>query len=113
MKFLTQDALLVCDHVIGVVGIAPSQGLVTIERRAVLVESDPAQRPISSCPNIGATIKPCQLTLAVREGYSDFIRIDGRRVCLDTITGFTDGTPPASVNYTVRNAGQQLVDQKA
>jgi hypothetical protein len=110
MKLLTQDALLVCDHVIGAVQMVASQSLVTVEGRRVLVATDPEARTISSCPNIGATIKPCQNTLVVREGYSEFIRIEGDRVCLDTVTGFTDGTPPASVNYSVRNPGQTIVD---
>ena len=38
MKWLTQDALLRCDHVMGIVQIVPTQKLVTIESRAVLVE---------------------------------------------------------------------------
>jgi hypothetical protein len=113
MFFLTEDALLICDHVVGRVNIVSTQNLVTIRHRHVLVEADPEQRPISMCPNIGVTIKPCQLTLAVREGYSAFIRIEGRRVCLDTVIGTTDGTPPSTVNYLVRDPGQILVSQEA
>jgi len=111
VKVLTEDALLVCAHVLGTVGIQPTQDLVTIEGRCVLVENDPEGRPITACPNIGATIKPCQLTLKVREGYSDLVRIDGRRMCLDTVTGLTDGTPPGTVKYKVRDPGQNLVSE--
>lgn len=110
MKILTQNALIVCDHVVGAVAIIATQYLVRIEGRQILVEKDPEGRPILGCPNIGATIKPCTTTLPVREGYSDFVSIEGRRVCLDTVTGLTDGTPPASVNYTVRIPGQNLVE---
>jgi hypothetical protein len=32
-------------------------------------------------------------------------------VCLDTVTGLTDGTPPGIVTYKVRHAGQALVSE--
>ena len=113
MKFLTEDAKVVCKHETGIVQIIGSQGLVTVQRRKVLVEADPEGRTIGGCPNVGATIKPCTTTLKATDGYSDFIRINGRRVCLDTITGFTDGTPPATVKYEVRQPGQNFVSEAA
>ena len=111
MLWLTEDAALVCLHEKGRVHLSPAQGVVTIEGRKVLVENDPEGRPITACPNVGATIKPCLRTLPVKEGYSDFLRIDGRRVCLDTVTGLTDGTPPGIVKYKVRSPGQEFVFQ--
>jgi hypothetical protein len=82
---------------------------VTVQGRPVLVRADPEGRPIAGCPNIGPTIKPCTTTLAVQKGYSDFIRIDGRPVCLDSVTGLTDGTPPGVVKYKVNVPGQTWV----
>jgi len=111
MKVLTEDALLVCNHELGTVDIRATQTLVTIEDRQVLVETDPAQRPIKNCPNVGATIKPCQLTLRVQDGYSDLLRVEGRRICLDAVTGLTDGTPPGTVKYKVRAPGQGFVSE--
>lgn len=111
MNVLTEDAVLVCNHVLGTVKIAATQDLVTIARRRVLVEDNPEGRPISGCPNVGATIKPCQRTLRVEEGYSDLVRIDGKRVCLATVTGLTDGTPPGTVHYRVHQPGQDLVSE--
>lgn len=109
MNLLTEDAQLVCKHELGTVQVQASQDLVTVERRAVLVERDPERRPVTSCPNAGPTIKPCQLTLNVEKGYSDLVRIDGKRACLDIVTGLTDGTPPGTVKYNVHTPGQQLV----
>jgi hypothetical protein len=109
MKFITEDAVIVCDHKLGKVVNLPSQAWVTIGHRRVLVESDPEMRVIVACPNIGATIKPCLLTLKVKAGYSTFIRIGGHHVCFDTVTGLTDGTPPGVVNYTVHSPGQEFV----
>lgn len=111
MLFLIEDARLVCKHEMGKVNIVPTQDLVTVNQRRVLVESDPEGRPISGCPNIGPTIKPCTNTLVVKDGYSDLLWIDGRRVCLDTVNGLTDGTPPGTVKYIVRDPGQSLVSE--
>ncbi len=111
MRWLTQDALLNCTHESGFVGIVPSQNLVKIDKRRVLVATDPEARPIAGCPWISPGMKPCTSTLKAFDGYSTLIRINGRPVCLDTVTGLTDGTPPGTFTYSVRRAGQQLVEE--
>ena len=111
MRFLTVDALMVCAHELGKVRLTASQSWVTVEGRPVLVRADPENRPIAGCPNIGPTIKPCAHTLAVKAGYSSLIRIDGKAVCLDTVRGLTDGTPPGVVEYKVNAPGQVLVTE--
>lgn len=111
MKFLTEEAHLICDHELGHVNNRPSQDWVTVGSKRVLVENDPEGRLILGCPNIGATIKPCMTTMKVDTGYSLFIRIDGKPVCLDTVTGYTDGTPPSGVKYKVRDPGQDFVSE--
>lgn len=109
MNVLTEDAVLKCEHM-GVVSNALSQDWVTIAKRRVMVETDPEGRPIARCPNRYPGIKPCETTLPVRAGYSAMLRIGGARICLDSLWGMTDGTPPLSVKYTVTEAGQDLVD---
>ena len=109
MDLLTQDAVINCDHELGIVGIIATQSLVTVAHRPVLVATDPEQRPIVGCPMYGPTVKPCTNTLKVQAGYSDLLRINGNRVCLETVAGLTDGTPPGTVKYTVRSPGQSLV----
>lgn len=110
MRALTEDALLLCDHG-GRVQIAARQSWVTIDHRRVLVATDPEGDSISGCPNtnFALALKPCTSTQKVMHGYSAFLRIDGRAVCLETVTGLTDGTPPGTVKYTVKNPGQTLV----
>jgi hypothetical protein len=110
MLVLTEDAGVYCKHGPGKVSNKPTQELVTIAGRKVLVEPDPVGRPIAGCPSV-VPFKPCLTTLAVVKGYSEFIRVQGRRLCLDTITGFTDGTPPGVVTYVVRSAGQEFVSE--
>ena len=108
MRFLTEDAGLFCKHGPGRVSNKPSQDLVTIAGRRVLVEKDPEGRSIAGCPSV-VPFKPCLLTLPVLKGYSSFLRVNGRRICLDTVTGLTDGTPPGVVTYVVRTPGQNFV----
>ncbi len=48
----------------------------------------------------------------MQQGYSEWLRIGGKRVCLDTVTGLTDGTPPGTVKYEVRDPGQRLVEER-
>ncbi|HEX3134989.1 MAG TPA: hypothetical protein VHX44_15590, partial [Planctomycetota bacterium] len=88
---------------------APTQNLVTVAKRRVLVDADPEKRPIVSCPNVGMAIKPCTCMLQVQVGYSGLVRIRGHRACLDTVSGLTDGTPPGTVLYEVKLPGQVLV----
>ena len=110
MRWVTVDALMQCAH-LGRIGLTASQSWVTIEGRPVLVQADPEGRPIAGCPNIGPTIKPCTTTLKVQAGYSTWIRVDGKPVVLDIVTGLTDGTPPGVVKYHVTAPGQSLVSE--
>jgi hypothetical protein len=112
MLILSELAKLVCLHELGAVHLDPIQALVTVGKKRVLVEPDPEGRPISGCPMYGIAIKPCTHTLKVIAGYSTLVKIDGRKMCLDTITGLTDGTPPGIVRYKVNFAGQEFVSEK-
>lgn len=112
MKVLTEKAKLVCTHRSGQVQVLiPIQSLVKIDGERVLVRGDPERKPITGCSNVGPTIKPCSLTLKVSAGYSDLVRIDGRPICLDPLTGNTDGTPPSAIRYVVLDPGQTLVEE--
>ncbi len=111
MKLLTEEAVLRCDHKTGHVVNQLSQSLVTIAGKRVMVEKDPEGRTILMCNNISANNKPCTLTLAVQQGYSDLLSVMGKRICLDTVTGKTDGTLPGTVDYTVSAPGQTLVSE--
>lgn len=112
MFWLTEDAVLVCSHETGVVANVTTQNFVKINHKPVLIENNPENRTILGCPNIGVGIKPCTTTLKVNQGYSNFVRINGCRVCLSTIMGLTDGTPPGIVTYKVRSAGQDTVRER-
>jgi|Kansoi500Nextera_1026154.scaffolds.fasta_scaffold26057_1 hypothetical protein len=112
MFFVTEDATIICKHPVGLVDRVPSQNWFTIATRRVLVDADPENRTIKGCANSGVGIKPCTTALKVIAdvGYSTFIRVGGQRVCLDAITGFTDGTPPGLYKWVVSAPGQQFVE---
>lgn len=112
MLWLTLDATIVCAHELGNIRNVASQSFVTIAGRPVLVATDPEGRSIVGCPNIGAAIRPCLTTLAVKSGYSAWITIQHHSVSLDTLSGLTDGTPPATVLYKVRHPGQAFVGEQ-
>lgn len=108
MKAITEAAFITCDHATGVVAHSSSQSLVRITGSLVLVGQDPANNSINGCMNMGPTIRPCKNTLAVEQGRSSFVYIRGKPICLDTVVGGTDGTPPSATKYRVRSAGQAL-----
>ncbi|MBB5872957.1 hypothetical protein F4553_006391 [Allocatelliglobosispora scoriae] len=112
MKFVDNSFDIRCDHD-GKVQNNPSQHWVEIAGHPVLVDDDPQNRAIVRCPNIGATMKPCVKTLRVAVGYSEWIRIDGQAVVLDTLDGLTDGTVPGTVHYRVRIPGQSFVEENS
>ncbi|MBW3577851.1 MAG: hypothetical protein KY462_08960 [Actinobacteria bacterium] len=115
MRAMTDAAVVVCDHQLGVVRNRPSQRWVTVEGRPLLVATDPEDRTIVGCPNLNPLTgqKPCMTTLRVQTGYSALVRIDGHPVCLDTVKGLTDGAPPGTFHYSVRTPGQTLLNADA
>lgn len=115
MKLITLNAIVVCDHQTGMIKNVASQHWLTIDGVPVLVATDPEHRSISGCSNTNPTTgqKPCLTTLKVKQGYSEFIAIDGHAACLESVKGLTDGTPPGTFNYSVRTPAQTLVDSDA
>ena len=109
MLVITEDARLLCKHG-GPVQIQPTQDLVTIEKRRVLIEPNTEHRPVR-CPMPPLAQRPCLHTLNVEAGYSDLVRIAGARVCLDTTTGVTDGDPIGAIRYLVAVPGQSWVSE--
>lgn len=106
MRVLVLPGVLRCGHD-GKVNNNASQQWVRIAQHPALVATDPEGRTISLCPNISTNTKQCNHTLAVATGYSELVRIGGKKVCLDSVDGITDGVPPS--HYTVREPGQQFV----
>ena len=105
---LTEKSVVKCNHGARV-NITAAQRFVTIAGECVLSFPDPPAKPISGCPNIGASIKPCTLSLKALKGYSTFVTMNGRPIVREDLDGLTDGTPPGGVHYTNMSALQTFV----
>jgi hypothetical protein len=104
---ITEDARLECEHG-GVLDNAPSQDILRIDGRRVLVAKDPEGRHIHNCPFITPSTRPCITSLMVGTGYSTLVAVHGHQVCLASLSGVTDGTPPGA-QYNVRAPGELYV----
>ena len=108
-QWLTEDGSVHCLHGgTGKVDVAAGSPFVRVNGAPVHIENNPLGRSVSGCgvPH-STTSKPCERTLTVDGGYSQFITIEGKAICLETITGTTDSVPP--ITYKVSHAGQQMV----
>lgn len=107
--WLTEKSVLHCLHpAAGKVDLKVTQSFVKISGGRVSIQANTLKRPISGCKHPASTnSKPCTLTLSVSTGYSRFIRINGKPVCLGTVNGVTDSVPPSK--YQVTRPGQNFV----
>jgi hypothetical protein len=107
---LTKDGYFLCEHD-GRANPKNRQSYVLVNATPVLVHGDPVGRSISGCKNFNPPLglRPCKTTLKVAQGYSSFIRISGRPICLSAVSGLTDGTPPGQVRYNVHRSGQDWI----
>jgi hypothetical protein len=105
---VTEAGRLQCEHHAKLEN-KPSQDMVRVSGERVLVASDPEGRRIHGCPNVSPSTRPCITSLRVDTGYSQFVAVDGHAICLSTLEGLTDGTPPGATHYTVADPGQDWV----
>jgi hypothetical protein len=107
--WLTEKGLVQCLHPgAGTVGVAVTQSFVRINGGRVNVKANTVKRGISGCKHPASTnSKPCTSTLNDNGAYSEFIFINGKPPCFNSITGVTDSVPPSS--YKVMRTGQKFV----
>ena len=96
MKVLSRRSVLVCPHETGIVGLPGGDGPLTA--------SDLRGRPIVGCVNVNpaAGFRPCTSTLSVESGFAGVLGEDGSPLLLDSVTGYTDGSPPGTHRFKVR-----------
>jgi hypothetical protein len=108
MKVLTEKADLRCTHLhSGRITVPASQDWVTIADVPIPVDSDPVPRPVAGC-NIFPS-SACKTTFAVLQGYSELVRIGGKRICLQSLMGPTVAVPPGT--FEVVDPGQDFVEE--
>ena len=108
MRWLTLNGNVKCGHV-GSAALVAQQHWLRVLGSPAITESDPVGWAISGCPNLATNLKPCTVTGAVMTGYSGYVRVDGRRMTLQTLVGGTDSVTPST--YRVADPGQTLVDE--
>lgn len=114
--WLTKKGVVRCSHrgpLGGRVSVHVTQRFVRIAGGAVNIASNTLNCSINdlSCSIITDVTKgifACKKTITVDGGYSKFITIEGKAVCLDHITGKTLSNPAGGM-YNVRNPGQRFV----
>jgi hypothetical protein len=109
LHWLTENGALHCLHPgAGKVDVASGSHFVRVNGARVNIKPNPLSRPINGCMHPASTnSKPCSLTLTVNTGYSAFIYIGGKPICLESITGVTESIPPSM--YKVSYPGQSMV----
>lgn len=105
---LTAQAVIVCAHG-GQVRAVPRQSTVTIAGSPVLCVPDLLGAPVVGCTQPPSpTTKPCTTVVSTLPGsWSVKVTAGGRPVYLATLSGLTDGVPPAPIVCTF--AGQVTV----
>lgn len=119
-KILIKTSSLVCEHPPGKVDISSiQQDFVKIDNQSVLVSGDLMGKSLSKnegskCPiKKSSSSKPCKNVLTEdMKGYSSFVKVGGKQVLIESLTGATDGvlpTPPMPKKYNVQDVGQEFV----
>lgn len=103
---LTVSSTVKCAHG-GSVGLSSGAKLSVGGKKVVLADDVPGTS-ISACPTPDDTNAPstkCR-TVAAASGASTKLKVGGKPVALDSLSGTTDGTPPATgASISVADAG--------
>jgi hypothetical protein len=95
---LTTDATITCAHN-GQVQLIPKQQEVTIKGAPILCAPDLVGAPIAGCaqpPSAGT--KPCTVVASTFPGSTSLkVVVAGRPAYVATLSGLTDGVPPAPI----------------
>jgi hypothetical protein len=105
---VTSNAQIMCAHG-GQVKVMPRQTVAQISGGMILCEGDLMGAPILGCPvppSPGS--KPCTTVVSTLPGSTSLkVNVQGRPVHVASLSGLTDGVPPAPI--MVANPGQVKV----
>jgi hypothetical protein len=105
---LSASAELVCPHQDPIV-IMPSQRLLLVDGRPVLLRADLLTAKVPTCRNVGPGLTPCGGIVSIIGGLSTTLRVGGEPVALDGAYGLTAAVP-GPVRWQVRSAGQAKLE---
>jgi hypothetical protein len=95
---LNSNAEVICAHG-GRVVLIPRQVAVTVQGGAVMRGPDLIGAPIVGCPvPVTLVTSPCITVVSVLPGsFAPNVLVGGLPVCLETLSGLTNGRPPAPI----------------
>jgi len=108
---LTEKSSLACANQ-GSVGLTATQSKLSVAGAKVLVAGDLMNAPISHCTTVTNAVtgtKQCTMIASAVGGVSAKLKVAGKGVLLDTISGMTDGIVPplpGVQTWSVQRAGQ-------
>ncbi len=108
---LTEKSSIVCANQ-GAVQLTATQSKLSVAGAKVLVTGDLASAPISHCTTVTNTMtgtKQCMMIVSAVGGVSAKLKVAGKGVLLDTLSGTTDGLVPplpGIQTWSVQSAGQ-------
>ena len=107
---LTEKSSLTCANQ-GAVQVTATQSKLKVAGAKVLVTGDLTSVPISQCTTVTDNTgnKQCMMTTSAQGGVSAKLKVAGKGVLLETITGTTDGIVPIKggiQTWSVQSAGQ-------
>lgn len=105
---LISNSNVTCGH-LGKVQVSSSAKL-RVNGQPVLLKSSIENKTVANCgtvpnPNTGA--KPCTKVIAVSTGEATKLKVGGKAVILDTLTGDTDGTVGGTPQKLLSGTAQQ------
>jgi hypothetical protein len=105
---VTTNAQILCAHG-GQVVLTPRQFVADIAGGMILCEGDLSGAPILGCPvPPSPSSKPCTTVVSSLPGSTSLtVSVQGRPAYVATLSGMTDGVPPAPI--MVVNPGQMTV----
>lgn len=106
---LTENSTVTCAHQ-GTVQLRAGQSKLSVDGSKVLVDGDLTDCAISGCITVtdpNTSSKTCTSTTAAVGGVASKLKVNGKGVLLEDISGQTDGTVSGTLQtWSVQDAGQ-------
>ena len=87
---LTNASIITCSH--AATALLTSSAKLKVSDSPVLLDGDPIPLKPGACTQVGSGMTPCT-TLTIATGQSTKLKVGGKAVLLQSITGSTNGSP--------------------
>lgn len=91
---LTESSTLGCGHLTGSIALHAGQSKLTVGGSKVLVDGDLNGASVSGCGTTPSSTTSKCTTFTPAGGVAQKLKVGGKGVLLETLTGVTSGVPP-------------------